>query len=50
MMIYRPTEEEFKKPLEYIEKLYHDQEAHKHGCVKIIPPASFKPKMAFDLE
>jgi len=50
MAIYRPTDEEFKNPIDYIEKLYHDQKAYKHGCIKIIPPKSFKPKMAFDTE
>jgi hypothetical protein len=47
MKTFRPTEEEFTNPIEYAEKLYK-QGAHKYGTVKIIPPASFKPPMAFD--
>jgi len=48
MPIFRPTEEEFKNPIDYIEKLYHCDKAYQYGCVKIIPPKSFKPTLAFD--
>ena len=50
MPIFRPTEEEFKSPIDYIEKLYLDGRIQPFGCVKVIPPESFKPKLAFDLE
>jgi len=48
MIEYHPSEEEFKDPLKYIEKLYEDGAAD-YGCVKIIPPDSFKPEFCFDL-
>ena len=46
--VYRPTEEQFNDPMRYIEYLYHVEKAHKYGIVKIIPPASFRPALAFD--
>ena len=48
MKVFRPSEEEFAQPLEYIENLYNSG-AYEYGCVKIIPPASFKPECAFDM-
>lgn len=45
---YRPTEEQFKEPMKYVEYLYHVEHAHKYGIVKIIPPESFRPALAFD--
>lgn len=49
MKVYRPTEEEFTSPVEYFEKLYQEG-AHEYGCVKVIPPKSFAPPLAFDME
>ena len=49
MPVFRPTEEEFNSPMDYIEKLYYKQKANHYGCVKIVPPASFKPQCAFDM-
>lgn len=48
MKVYYPTEEEFANPLTYIESLVKVQGARDYGCVKIVPPPSFKPAMAFD--
>lgn len=48
MKTFYPTEEEFAKgPINYIEDLYK-QEAWKYGTVKIVPPPSFRPPLAFD--
>lgn len=48
MPVFHPTEEEFSSPIDYIEKLYGYYEGSEYGTVKVIPPASFKPKNVFD--
>ena len=48
MPVFRPTEEEFKNPIDYIEKIFHEHQLAKAGTIKIIPPKSFKPSLCFD--
>jgi len=50
MPVFYPTEEEFRNPIDYVDQLYYKEEVHKYGCVKVIPPASFKPKNLFDMK
>lgn len=37
MKCFYPTEEEFKSPIVYIEKLV-EQGASQYGCIKVMPP------------
>jgi len=48
MPTFYPTEQEFRDPVVYIDSL--KGEASAFGCLKIIPPDSFKPPLAFDTE
>lgn len=48
LMTLYPTEEEFKDPLVYIEKMYSSLGDKEQGGVKIVPPASFKPPCVFN--
>jgi len=49
MKCFYPTDEEFKNPILYIEKLCKEG-AHEFGCIKIVPPEAFKPSFNFNLE
>ena len=45
---FRPTEEEFKNPMEYMRKIA--PEGSKYGIAKIIPPDGWNPDFAIDTE
>ncbi|PSK36664.1 Lid2 complex component lid2 [Elsinoe australis] len=44
--VFRPTEEDFRDPMEYLHKIA--PEGRKYGIVKIIPPDSWNPDFAID--
>ncbi|KAL8714043.1 MAG: hypothetical protein Q9225_006655 [Loekoesia sp. 1 TL-2023] len=45
---FRPTEDEFRDPMEYIKKIA--PEGRKYGICKIIPPSGWEPGFAIDTE
>ena len=50
MKVFKPSLEQFKDPITYIEYLIKEKQAYQYGCIKIIPPPDFRPPLAFDTE
>eukprot|EP00347_Sterkiella_histriomuscorum_P022301 403330965 len=48
MQTYYPSDLEFQNPMIYIEKLVKEG-AEKFGVIKIVPPKTFQPSLAFDI-
>ena len=51
MKVFYPSDEEMSKLSlpQYIEHLVREHQAEQYGVIKIVPPASFKPQMVFDM-
>lgn len=45
---FRPTEDEFKDPVEYIRKIA--PEGKKYGICRVVPPENWQPTFAIDTE
>ena len=45
---FRPTEEEFKDPVAYIQKIA--PEGRKYGICRVVPPEGWQPTFAIDTE
>ena len=50
MKTYYPSEKEFSNPIAFIDSIMSSPAAQRVGCIKIVPPKSFRPGLAFDLE
>ena len=50
MKTFYPSEAEFSDPMVYIDRLMEKEHIYRYGCIKIVPPASFKPPLAFDTQ
>ena len=46
--IFRPTEDEFRDPMEYIKSIA--PQGRKYGIIKVIPPTNWNPDFAIDTE
>lgn len=46
--VYRPTEEEFRDPMAYVESLLQRPEALEAGIVRVVPPDTFEPPFALE--